>query len=254
MVFPPPRQLVADAGYCVLFFTRLPLPRLDFGGRRLGEAIWAAPLAGLAVAIVGGAVYALAAWAGVSAGVAAALALAATMLVTGCLHEDGLSDTVDGFGGGATRERALEIMRDSRIGAYGASALLVSALIRWSAITDLGSPAQVLLGLAAAHAASRALLPAFMHVLPPARSDGLGAGAGRVGAETASIALAIGALTLLLLGPGGFFAAFIVLGAAFFAFRILCLTKIGGQTGDTVGAMQQIGEIAVLVVAAAFLS
>ena len=254
MTLPPPRQLLSDIALCVLFFTRLPLPRLDFGGRRLGEAIWAAPLAGLAVALIGGSVYALAALAGVSAGVAAALALAATMLATGCLHEDGLSDTADGFGGGATRERALEIMRDSRIGAYGASALVVSALIRWSAVADLGSPAQVLLGLVAAHAASRALLPAFMHVLPPARPDGLGAGAGQVGAETVLMALGIGALPLLLLGFGGLVAALIVLGAAFFAFRVLCLTNIGGQTGDTVGAMQQIGEIAVLVVAAAFLS
>ncbi len=62
------------------------------------------------------------------------------MLVTGCLHEDGLSDMADGFGGGKTRERKLEIMRDSRIGAYGASALILSVLIRWSAIAQLGNP------------------------------------------------------------------------------------------------------------------
>ena len=77
--------------------------------------------------------------AGLSPSVAAALALAAAMLATGCLHEDGLSDVADGFGGGKTRERKLEIMRDSRIGAYGAAALVMSVLIRWSALADLGS-------------------------------------------------------------------------------------------------------------------
>src|SRR5690606_6449481 len=131
----------------------------DFGSRTLAQAIWAAPLVGVAVAVAASAVHALASAAGLSPGVAAALGLGAAMLTTGCLHEDGLSDVADGFGGGRTRDRKLEIMRDSRIGAYGASALLMSALIRWSALAQLGNPLWVFCGLLAAHAASRALLP-----------------------------------------------------------------------------------------------
>jgi adenosylcobinamide-GDP ribazoletransferase len=145
-------------------------------------------------------------------------------------------------------------MRDSRIGAYGASALLMSALIRWSAIAQLGNTFWVFCGLAAAHAASRALLPAFMHLLPPARQDGLAAEAGTVAADTASIALVIGAVALLALGVSGLVVAALCLAVLFSGFRALCMRQIGGQTGDTLGALQQLGEIAVLLVAAAVLT
>ncbi|MBN8881520.1 MAG: adenosylcobinamide-GDP ribazoletransferase, partial [Salana multivorans] len=101
-----------------------------------------------------------------------ALALAAGMAATGCLHEDGLSDVADGFGGGKTREHKLEIMRDSRIGTYGTAALGLSLLLRWSALAGLAGPVEVLAALIAAHCASRALLGAFMHLLPRARADG----------------------------------------------------------------------------------
>ncbi len=249
-----PRRIAEDIALCLVFFTRLSLPVFDFGGRTLAQAIWAAPLVGVAVGLIAGLAYVLALSLGVPVPVAAALALAATMLATGCLHEDGLSDVADGFGGGKTRERKLEIMRDSRIGAYGASALLMSALIRWSAIAALANPLYACSALIAAHAASRALLPAFMHLAPPARQDGLGAGAGTVAADTAYIALAVGAVALLALGVSGLVAAAIVLALVFYGFRALCLRQIGGQTGDTLGALQQAGEIAVLVVAAAILT
>ena len=98
------RQIATDIALCLVFFTRLPLPTLDFRGRKLADAIWAAPLAGFAVAVVGALSYAIAAWLGLAAGPAAALALAAMVLATGALHEDGLSDVADGFGGGRDRE------------------------------------------------------------------------------------------------------------------------------------------------------
>lgn len=250
-----PRRIAEDIAFCLVFFTRLPLPNLDFAGRTLGAAIWAAPVAGVAVGVIGGLIYVAATWLGVSFLIAGALALAATMLATGCLHEDGLSDVADGFGGGRTRERTLEIMRDSRIGAYGAAALLMSALLRWSAIISLVGPSLVFWSLVAAHAASRALLPAFMLLLPPARTDGLGAGAGSVEANAAGIALAIGAAVLLLsLGLAGLLACAVLLALVFFGFRRLCLSRIGGQTGDTLGALQQLAETVILVVAATMLT
>jgi adenosylcobinamide-GDP ribazoletransferase len=248
------RRIADDIALCLVFFTRLPLLVFDFGERKLADAIWAAPLVGVAVAVAASTVHAAASAVGLSPNVAAALALAAAMLMTGCLHEDGLSDVADGFGGGKTREQKLAIMRDSRIGAYGASALLMSALIRWGAMAQLGNTFFVFCGLIAAHAASRALLPAFMHLVAPARQDGLAAGAGQASSETALAALAIGALALLALGMSGFVAAAVMLALVFYGFRALCLRQIGGQTGDTLGALQQAGEIAVLLVAAAVLT
>lgn len=249
------RRIAEDVAFCLVFFTRLPLPQLDFGTRTLGQAIWAAPVAGIVVGLAGGLVYVVATGLGVSFLVAGALALAATMLASGCLHEDGLSDVADGFGGGKTRERKLEIMRDSRIGAYGAAALLMSVLIRWSALVSLVGPSPVFWSLIAAHAGSRALMPAFMALLPPARADGLGAGAGTVDRAVAWVALAIGGAAMLAgLGIGGFFAGAVVLALVFFGFRTICMRQIGGQTGDTLGALQQVGEIAILVVASVALS
>ncbi len=255
-----PQSALRDAALCLVFFTRLPAPGLELHGRRLADAIWAAPVAGWAVALAGGAVFALASGLGLAAGPAAALALAATMIVTGCLHEDGLSDTADGFGGGKERERTLEIMRDSRIGAFGACALALSILLRWSALADIATPVAgssaglaVLLALFAAHGASRAVLPAFLRAVPPARDDGLSAGAGTVEAGAAGTALALGGLSLLPLGIGAATLTALLLAAAFFLMRAMCLKKIGGQTGDTLGALQQVAEIAVLLAASTFL-
>jgi hypothetical protein len=114
-----PRAIRADVLACLAFYTRFPVNAGDPAGRSFAAAQWAAPVAGLAVALCGAAVYALASLLALPAQLAALLAVAATMLASGALHEDGLSDTLDGFGGGRTRERKLEIMRDSRIGSYG---------------------------------------------------------------------------------------------------------------------------------------
>src|SRR5579863_6360536 len=112
-------ELKASIAFC----TRLPLPQASpLGAGAVTKAAWAFPIAGLVVGIAGAAVYALAHKFGLPSWPAAALAVAATMLITGCLHEDGLADTADGFGGGATREQKLGIMRDSHIGVYGVAA------------------------------------------------------------------------------------------------------------------------------------
>ncbi|TGQ69594.1 adenosylcobinamide-GDP ribazoletransferase [Mesorhizobium sp. M00.F.Ca.ET.186.01.1.1] len=249
-----PRQVLDDIALCLVFFTRLPLPVFDFRGRSLAAAIWAAPITGVAIGLIGAIVFATAERFGLAMGPAAALALVSTVLTTGCLHEDGLSDVADGFGGGKSRGRKLDIMRDSRIGAYGAMALVLSLLIRWSALSQMVDPTQALFALVAAHAASRGVLGAFMHLLPSARSDGLSAGAGTVSLETAIVGAVLGALPLLLLGPGGAIVALVLLALLFAAFQALCLNQIGGQTGDTVGALQQVSEIAVLLVASVALS
>lgn len=248
------RGLVADIALCLTFYTRLPFGRLASEDRSFSDAQWAAPLAGIAVALCGGFVFWLGSTVGAPTLVTAALTLAAILCVTGCLHEDGIADVADGFGGGATRERKLEIMRDSRLGTFGVATLVITFLIRWSAIAALATPAAALAGLIAAHAASRALIPAFMVLVPPARLTGLSAGAGTVAGPVALGALAIGGLALVLFF--GLSAALITaaaLGLWFFFLKRLGERHIGGQTGDVLGALQQGGEMVILVAASIFL-
>ena len=252
--FSAPGKILTDIALCLVVFTRSPLPVLDFGDRKLADAIWAAPVAGAVVALIGAIVFSLATTFGVASGPAAALTLAAMMLTTGSLHEDGLSDVADGFGGGRTTDRKLEIMHDSRIGAYGASALGLTILIRWSALAEFSHGWSALLALIAAHAASRGLLGAFLHLMPPATADGLSSRAGTVSATTAQAGAILGAVALLTLGLGGAIVAVALLGLIFYGFRKLCLSQIGGHTGDAAGALQQLCEIAILVVASVSLT
>jgi adenosylcobinamide-GDP ribazoletransferase len=112
------------------------------------------------------------------------------------------------------------------------------------------APWRMLLVLAAAHMASRALLPALAAWLPPARSDGLSSGLGGVGRDVALVALALGFAALLPLGANFTIAAIAVLAAVFVWFGGLCRRQIGGQTGDTLGALQQAAETALLILAA----
>jgi adenosylcobinamide-GDP ribazoletransferase len=246
-----PGDLLHDVIATIVFFTRLPAPRSENEARRFADSLWAAPVAGLAVGLVGGVTYLVVARFGIPPLPAAALALTAVLIVTGCLHEDGLSDTADGFGGGKSRERKLEIMHDSRIGAFGASALAASMLIRWSALASIILPWPTFLALIAAHVASRAAIPAFMHIVPPARNEGLSATVGAVSMEAAALAAAIGFAGLLPLGISTAIAAAVALVAWLVFFRWLALRQIGGQTGDVIGAMQQGAEIIVLAIAAA---
>ena len=156
--------------------------------------------------------------------------MAATLLVTGCLHEDGLADTADGFGASASRERKLDIMRDSEIGAYGTCALILSFMLRTGALVSLAEPRLVALALIAAHAGARATLPVFMRLVPNARRDGLSAGAGTPPQSSALIAALLGLVTILLCF--GFGAALIagVLLAAVMALHGLALHQADRRT------------------------
>ena len=235
----------------IVFCTRLPLLRATpIAGSAIAKAAWAFPIAGVVVGVIGAVVYVLAHKFGLPAWPAAALAVAATMLVTGCLHEDGLADAADGFGGGQTREQKLEIMHDSRIGVYGVCALTMSLLLRVGALASLPSAHAVVWALIASHAAARAAMPALMLVLPPARSDGLAFDAGRPPGEAVAGAAVIGFLILAIclhLGHG--ILALIVLAVIVALMAWLSMRQIGGQTGDVVGALEQASEIAILLVA-----
>ena len=244
---------VGEFSASIHFLTRLPLPRHaapGAAGANLAQAVWAFPLAGFVVGLVGALVYLVADELVLFSWPAAALAVAATMFVTGALHEDGLADTADGFGGGDTRERKLEIMRDSRIGTFGVCALIISLLVRTDAIASLTEPVLVAPALIAAHVGARAVLPFVMLLLPAARSDGLAFAAGVPSGVGVAIAAALGFLALLFcLGLGHALVALLALAIVVALMSWLAMRQIGGQTGDVLGAVEQVSEIVILLVA-----
>jgi adenosylcobinamide-GDP ribazoletransferase len=246
--------LSTDLRTGLAFLTRLPLASsAPSTGSEVARASWTFPVVGAAVGALGALLYWIAHGLGLQPFVSAALAVTATLLVTGCLHEDGLADTADGFGGGGTRERKLEIMRDSGIGSYGAAALILSLLLRVGAIASLAGPALVAPALIAAHAGARATMPVFMRRVPRARDDGLSAGAGDPPQGSAVLAVAIGLVVLLLcLGLGATVLAALLLATATVLLAWLSVTQIGGQTGDVLGTQEQVSEILILLVAAAW--
>jgi adenosylcobinamide-GDP ribazoletransferase len=244
-------KLIADLKVGISLCTRLPVgPSGTIGEGEVARASWTFPIAGLLVGLAGAMVYWIAVRVNVAPQPAAALVLAATLLLTGAIHEDGLADTADGLGG-KTREQKLEIMRDSRIGTFGASALAVSLMLRWSTIADIAEPRFVATALICAHVSARACLPAFMHLVPPARADGLSGGAGQPPFASVIAALLLGIVCLVFaFGPTGAMVTLLMLFLAALLLARLAARQFGGQTGDVLGAMEQIGEAVVLLVAA----
>ena len=242
------------------FYTRLRLPlsavELAHPPEPFGCALRWAPLAGLVVGCLSAAALVLGDAIGLSPLVAATLALAVGVLATGGLHEDGLADLADGFGGGATPERKLAIMRDSRLGTYGALAVGLSLLLRAAALTALlerGGIGLGFAGLVASASASRGIGLLPLAILKPARADGLAHGAGALphGALRIAFALAVSAgLAIPVLAGTGFGRPALALALAFVAaigISELARRQIGGVTGDVAGAAQQLCEIAILL-------
>jgi adenosylcobinamide-GDP ribazoletransferase len=244
--------LFTDLAVALSFYTRLPLrSAAPVDGAALARAAWCAPLVGVVIGALAGLAYWIAWRLNLPPLVCAVLAVAAGLLFTGCLHEDGLADTADGLGG-ETRERALDIMRDGRIGVFGASALVICLVLRIGAITDLPRAALVAWALVGAHAAARAVLPLIMRLVPPARADGLSATAGAPSRKRTAAAVVIG--IVLLWTALGFKNALIALALVAIGTAVtvwLARRKIGGQTGDVLGAVEQVAETLVLLVTAA---
>jgi adenosylcobinamide-GDP ribazoletransferase len=239
--------LLGELQVALMLLTRLPAGRISGAVPSLADAVWAYPLVGALVGGIGAAVLGGALALGLPATVAAVLAITACALATGGLHEDGLADLADGFGGGRDAARKLEIMRDSRIGSYGTLALILSLMLRVLALTALAqvSPASAILALIAIEAAARAGLAIMLRVMPSARAQGLGQSAAGVTGRGMALALSLGALALLSafgLAGGLIVAASIALAQA--ALAALAMRQIGGQTGDVLGAAQQIGALA----------
>ncbi|MTJ04064.1 MAG: adenosylcobinamide-GDP ribazoletransferase [Sediminimonas qiaohouensis] len=243
----PRRPAPVDIGVALALLTRLPitLDRTRFS--RTATAVWAYPLAGLIVAVLAGVVGGLAAWAGLPAPMAAGISLLCLIVLTGAMHEDGLADSADGFWGGWDETRRLEIMKDSHIGTYGVIALVLSLGARWGALGLLWQDGAAIGAMIAAAVLSRGAMPAVMAALPHARADGLSRSVGRPDGGMAALAAAVAVvITLFSLGFGTMLAAVLITGALAFAVAWVAAHKIGGQTGDILGACQQLCEIAVL--------
>lgn len=234
-----------DFNEALALLTRLPVTSDSSRGI---HAAWAWPLAGAVVAVLAGITAKLALMIGLPFAAAAGLALTAQIMLTGALHEDGLADCADGFWGGSTQERRLEIMKDSAIGTYGTLALVLSVLLRWSLLTALFATGSVFGPLLAIAALSRVPMVALMFEMQPARSEGLSAGVGRPSIDTLILAAAAGLLTAFIFAGFAAIPAALVIAGSGLGLRQIAIAKIGGQTGDVLGASQQIAEIIGLMV------
>jgi adenosylcobinamide-GDP ribazoletransferase len=237
-----------------IFLTRLPVGGFPFRPEDYRWASAHAPLVGLVVGALCAAVFMLLRPAGALG--AAALALGSSLLVTGAFHEDGLADTADALGGGYTRERVLEILKDSRVGSFGAAALGVSLIGRTALIAELGE--KVLWALPLAFAAARVAPIWLMALLPYVTDDARSKSrdvsrGGKPQALVASLWLLIFAGTAHALGWVGW-QKLVALGVALCAVAALTgfryFRRVGGITGDFLGATEQLGELAALSVLA----
>lgn len=227
------------------FLTRIPVPSLAWRDDDLRRALPAFPLVGLVVGGLAALVY-WGAWQVLPPTPAAVLAVAVAVAITGAFHEDGLADVFDGFFGGYTPDRRLAIMHDSRIGTFGGAALVCSLLLRVSLLASL-SPADGVAALVGGHVLGRGAILLAGPVSRPADPHSSGAAvaepAGRVG-------LAVGALVTLLpvgllLGPVVWVPVAVAV-VVTLSWVALAGHKVGGITGDVLGATNQLVHLATM--------
>lgn len=251
------RQAGEDMILLLTFYSRLPMPQVALHGERapgegLVQAVWllpaAAVLIGAPAALLMGLGHAL----GLSPLAAAVVGAGALTLLTGALHEDGLADCADGFWGGHNRVRRLEIMRDSRIGAYGVIALVLALALKIALLADLvatlGLGAALVFVAGAVAGRTVALYPWVG--LPAARTDGVARALGRPTPATFRVAALLGvAVTLALsalLSPLGWLFGVAAAALAATGMARLADAKVGGHTGDVIGATVIVSELAYL--------
>jgi adenosylcobinamide-GDP ribazoletransferase len=249
----------------VQFYSRIPVTGrladwVGFEPAWLARATRYFPLVGVLVASLTAFVYAMCGlW--LPHGVALLLAMAAGLLLTGAFHEDGFADFCDGFGGGTTAERTLEIMHDSRIGAYGAIGVAMLLLLRFATLESV-DPSWIGVTLATAAAFSRGCSVLVMATLPYARVAEASKAkpvAQHLAPTDTGIGLALAALPAAAAAwwtgaPGVFASAAALALAATFAMRRIVRRRLAGYTGDCLGAVQQVAEVAFFVGLVAALS
>lgn len=249
------KNLLKDIAASIQLLSRLPVSDSFTGHSKpdFAQCTWAFPLAGAIILVPTALTLMAAGLLGLTPLVAAIMALTVQMLTTGALQDDGLADVADGFGGGRTLEDKLTIMKDSRVGTFGVIAITLSILLRVALYTLLveASVFSAILALFASQFMSRAVQVYFWQSLPPARSEGLSQSLGQPASGATRLALTIGFaaaffLSIPVSAVSSILMAFALTTVMVFAFKKLCSNQINGQTGDTIGAVQIISEIAFL--------
>ena len=228
--------------------TRLPIRvNIDLAQKRGAAAAWAYPLVGVFVGLALALVAQFSMSLGLSYSLSACIVLFSGVMLTGALHEDGLADSADGLWGGYTPERRLEIMKDSRIGAYGVLALIFGLGLRWMALSSLFESGAVMAPILAAAAVSRAAPTVLMLGLPQARKTGLSQSVGTPQAGHVGLAVTLAVLLAIITLQSIPIVVFIATALATAACGGVAKYKIKGQTGDILGATQQVAEITILI-------
>lgn len=245
------REIISSFFLALSFLTRIPVSSLVVRHFPLSRAAWAFPVVGGLVGLCGGMAYASLFYLGTPHVVAAWVAIFFQILVTGGLHEDGVADAADGLAANRGISEKLAIMKDSRIGSYGVMALVISLCLRAETIAAFASYKYAVWALISSGAISRAMIVLFMRSTQLAKKEGVAVSAGRPSANQTIIALALGFFWLL------FCQSFIlavsvvaVVGVCFFLLRSVSYRQFNGYTGDALGAMQILVEIAVLILLA----
>jgi len=229
------------------FFSRIPVPpKPDFKPADMAGISAYFPLVGWIISVAMGVVY-IAVHQFLPHGVSILCMLVAGLWLTGALHEDGLADTADGLGGGLDRERALTIMHDSRVGTYGVLALAVMLLLKFSTLSAMPSGA-MLWGVMAGHSLSRLAGVWLMQTLEYVRPQGKGGGMTQpLGKRALAFAMLTGLLPLFgaawFISLWGLLLVLLAVALVWWWFRAMLQHRLGGYTGDCVGAAQQLTEI-----------
>ncbi len=233
----------------LMFYTRMPVPRsTGYSPENLNKATRYFPLIGVVVGGVGALVF----WGAemvLPVKVAVLLSMITQIMVTGAFHEDAIADFCDGFGGGYTKERILSIMKDSRIGTYGAVGLVMILLARFFLLSEF-DVVFIPVALVVAHVVSR-LVPVLLIFSSKYVSDSDKSKSKPIGQKSSKVtlivALLLGLLPLVLVSPVKIFFIALFLIPLFFYFRYYVHKHIGGYTGDVLGALQQLSEISVYI-------
>jgi adenosylcobinamide-GDP ribazoletransferase len=236
------------------FLTRVPIPRtIEHNAENLNAAARYFPAIGILVGAVAAATYAMATqlW---PPSIAILLSMICTLLLTGAFHEDGFADSCDGFGGGWSREQVLAIMKDSRIGTYGAAGLGLMLALKFAALHALAGAA-VIPALVIGHCWSRLLATSYLFDFDYAREDD--SKVKPLATKLTSSGLQIAALTavplVFAIEPMQVFSIIAVLAIWRWAFGRYFSRRLGGYTGDCLGAAQQVAEVLIYLVLAATL-
>ena len=247
------RRRLQEGQLALMLLTRLPAGNLGLNVPKLASAVWFFPIVGIPIGLLVGLTYIATYNLGILPILASILAFSIGIIVTGAMHEDGLADCADGFGGGQNKQTKLEIMRDSRIGSFGVLALVFIIFTRIVSLSNLPPHQEVVFAVIALAMISRLVMVCYLTFLAPARDEGLGRDAG----EPSIISLVAAAVICIpIVAICGLYMitciAIMMLIAGIFGWHVK--SQIGGQTGDTCGAAQLITETAGYIFLVTFLN